>query len=293
MASTRPKVTDALVAPAAARQDPARTTTWRIVRAAAETHDTFTLALEPARGTEAFEFRPGQFNMVYSFGVGEVPLSISGPPGETRQLIHTLRAVGPVTQSLQRMRRGDVIGLRGPYGTAWPVDLARGHDVVLVAGGIGLAPLRPALYHILAHRREYGRVVLLFGARTPDDILFARELEGWRGRFDTDVEVTVDRAPAEWRGHVGVVTKLLAPARFDPDSTMAFVCGPEIMMHFTARDLDHRGVPSTHVWVSMERNMKCGVGLCGHCQLGPEFICKDGPVYRLDRIQPLLAVREL
>lgn len=293
MVTTLPNTTELPGGSAGASPDPMRVAAWKVVQTAPETRDTFTMLLEPASGQGTLTFKPGQFNMLYAFGVGEVPISISGPPGETRRLVHTIRAVGPVTSTLQRMKKGDVVGVRGPYGTAWPVDLARGHDVVFLAGGIGLAPLRPALYHVLANRANYGRVVLLFGARSPDDILYPHELESWRGRFDVDVDLTVDRAPSGWRGHVGVVTTLLPRAPFDAESTTAFVCGPEVMMYFSARDLEHRGVAPGRIWISMERNMKCGVGLCGHCQLGPTFICKDGPVYRYDRILPLLNVREL
>jgi NAD(P)H-flavin reductase len=173
------------------------------------------------------------------------------------------------------------------------MDRARGHDVLIVAGGIGLAPLRPALEHVLAHRAQYDRVVLVYGARTPDDLLYRRQLETWRGRFDVEVLVTVDRGVGEWHGHVGVVTGLLSRAPFDPEDTLALLCGPEIMITFAARELERRGVPRSGIWVSLERNMKCGVGLCGHCQLGPTFVCKDGPVFPLDRAAPLLAVREL
>lgn len=279
--------------PHATGADPMRPAPFRVARRVVETHDVFTLALEPVAGPDGFPFEPGQFNMLYAFGAGEVPVSLSGPPGAVKQAVHTIRAVGPVTQTLRRLNRGDLVGLRGPYGSAWPVSLAEGSDVVLVAGGIGLAPLRPALYHLLAHRERYGRVVLLFGARTPRDILFAREIETWRGRFDADVEVVVDRAAPGWHGLVGVVTTLVPRAHFDPHNAVAFVCGPEIMMTFTVRALAHRGVAPARTWVSLERNMKCAVGFCGHCQLGPTFICRDGPVYRWDRVAPLLGVREL
>ncbi len=279
--------------PDAAGADPMRPAPFRVARRVVETHDAFTLWLESVNGPGGFSFQPGQFNMLYAFGAGEVPVSMSGPPGAVKQAVHTIRAVGPVTQTLRRLKRGDVVGLRGPFGSAWPVSLAEGSDVVLVAGGIGLAPLRPALYHLLAHRERYGRVVLLFGARTPRDILFAREIETWRGRFDADVEVVVDRAAPGWHGLVGVVTTLVPRAHFDPHNTVALVCGPEIMMTFTVRALAHRGVVPARTWVSLERNMKCAVGFCGHCQLGPTFICKDGPVYRWDRVAPLLGVREL
>jgi NAD(P)H-flavin reductase len=274
--------------------DPMRPVPFTVRQAQRETGDTFTLVLEPPQGVSGvFPFSPGQFNMLYVFGVGEVPISISGDPARPEALVHTIRAVGAVTRAMQRLSRGDVVGVRGPFGAPWPVDQAHGQDVVLVAGGIGLAPLRPALYHVLLHRGQYGRVVLLYGARTPRDILFARELKEWRGRFDMEVEVTVDRATIEWQGSVGVVTKLVDRAPFDPASTMAFLCGPEIMMRFAVLALQRRGVDDQGVFVSMERNMKCGVGLCGHCQLGPVFVCRDGPVFRYDQIASLFAQREV
>jgi NAD(P)H-flavin reductase len=266
---------------------------FQVKRVQRETADTFTLDLSRPGGTADFVFTPGQFNMLYAHGVGEVPISMSGDPASPRRLAHTIRAVGPVTQTLRRLGRGDMVGVRGPYGNGWPVEQAAGQDIVLVAGGIGLAPLRPALYHVLAHRERYGRVILLYGARTPADILFAQELESWRGRFDVDVEVTVDRSAPGWHGLVGVVTMLIPRAHFDPDDTTAFVCGPEIMMLFTVRELERRGLIQPRVHVSLERNMKCGIGLCGHCQLGPTFVCKEGPVYRYDQVAPLLGVREL
>jgi NAD(P)H-flavin reductase len=275
----------------AALLDPMASEPWLILRTQVETRDTFTLVLKPPHG--AFAFQPGQFNMLYAFGVGEVPISISGDPARTGELTHTIRAVGPVTRTLQKLKRGDMVGVRGPLGTAWPVSLAEGNDVVLIAGGIGLAPLRPALYHVVTHRERYGRVALLLGARSPKDILFEKEVESWRGRFDLDVEVIVDRAAAGWHGLVGVVTALIPRAHYDPENTVAFVVGPEVMMQFAARDLERRGLLPARMWVSMERNMKCGIGLCGHCQLGPKFICKDGPVFRWDRIAPLAGVREL
>jgi NAD(P)H-flavin reductase len=258
-----------------------------------ETRDTFTLTIEPTAPGQSCPFTPGQFNMLTSFGVGEVPISMSGPPGDGRKLVHTLRAVGPVTQSFQQLARAAIVGVRGPFGRGWPLADAAGADIVLVAGGIGLAPLRPLVYQLLANRRQFGRVSLLVGARSPDDMLYAKELERWRGRFDIDVGVTVDRAHVGWRGHVGVVTTLVPRAPFDPRSAMAYVCGPEVMMQSAARDLELRGVPAARIWVSMERNMKCGVGLCGHCQLGPTLICRDGPVYRYDKVAPLMAIREL
>jgi NAD(P)H-flavin reductase len=261
-----------------------------VMEARRETADTVTFELDPAPDT--FPFAPGQFNMVYAFGLGEVPLSISGDPGDPRRLRHTVRGVGDVTRALASVRRGDAVGVRGPFGQAWPVEAAAGHDVLIVAGGIGLAPLRPAVCHVLAHRAQYGHVALLYGARTPADLLYARELQAWRGRFDLDVEVTVDRATAQWQGAVGVVTRLVPRVSFEPARTSAFVCGPEVMMRFAARELQRRGVPDDQVFLSAERNMKCGVGLCGHCQIGPLFACRDGPVIRYRTLAPLLAIRE-
>jgi NAD(P)H-flavin reductase len=273
--------------------DPMQPAPWRVVRTRPETHDTFTLTLAPVEAGAPFTFQPGQFNMLFAPGVGEAALSMSGCAGTVTQVVHTIRAVGRVTKTLQRLRRGDVLGLRGPLGTPWPVQAAEDHDVLIVAGGIGLAPLRPALCHMLEHRERFGRVNLLFGARSPSDILFAKEIETWRGRFDINVEVTVDRAGAGWHGRVGVVTTLIPRAQFDPANTVVFVCGPEIMMHFTWRELERQGVPAENLWISMERNMKCGVGFCGHCQFGPLFVCRDGPVFRYDRVASLLAIREV
>jgi len=230
--------------------------------------------------------------MIYVYGVGEVPISICGDPASPT-LVHTTRAVGNVTKAMAKLRRGDLVGIRGPFGTSWPVEQARTRDVVVVAGGIGLPPLRPALYHILAHREAYGKLVLLYGARTPDDILFREELENWRARFDLEVFVAVDRGTSEWRGNVGVVTTLIMKAGFDPTNTIAMIVGPEVMMRFTALELLKRGVKPEAIYLSMERNMKCGIGLCGHCQFGPVFTCKDGPVFRYDQIKDLLVKWEI
>lgn len=269
--------------------DPMLPQLYRVRRSRRETADTFSLELIPADDSEMPPFAPGQFNMLYVFGVGEIPISISGDPMRRNPLIHTTRAVGTVTRAMSALKAGDLLGVRGPFGTAWPVDALQGRDVVLVAGGIGLAPLRPAMYKLLAEREKYGNVVLLYGARTPADVLYRKELEQWRAHFDLDVFVTVDRATGAWRGSVGVVTKLIARAPFDPGNTVALVCGPEVMMRFTTIELEKRGVKTDHIYLSLERNMKCAIGLCGHCQFGPYFVCKDGPVFRYDQVQSLIA----
>lgn len=255
-----------------------------------ETPDTVTLMLRPA-GSPIEPPRPGQFTMLYAFGVGEVPVSVSGISGEV--LVQTIRAVGAVTRALCAAGPGDMIGVRGPFGTDWRVSGAGGRDMVVVAGGIGLAPLRPVLLAGLARGRGTGgRVVLLAGARSPGDLLFTRELETWRRR-GADVRVTVDHGDAGWDGRVGLVTGLIKDAVADPARTVGFVCGPEIMMRLSARALVDAGVPARDIRVSLERDMKCGVALCGHCQLGPLLVCRDGPVVSYAEAAPLLAMREL
>jgi NAD(P)H-flavin reductase len=257
-----------------------------------ETDDTFTVELDVEQ-PEPFSFQPGQFNMLYVFGVGEIPISISGNPDRPETLTHTTREVGIVTRAMRQLTVGDVLGVRGPFGSTWPMEAAEERDVVVIAGGIGLAPLRPVLYHLVAHRERYRRVVLLYGARTPEDILYQDEVREWSSYLDVEVHVTVDRATRRWHGNVGVITTLIPRAPFDPKNALAMICGPEIMMHFTVQELHRRGVRSDQIYVSMERNMQCALGLCGHCQYGPSFVCKDGPVYRFDEIEPLFSVREL
>lgn len=268
-------------------------TLFRVRRVREETADTFTMELGEFRRNGGFSFGPGQFNMLYIYGVGEVPISISGDPSKPQTIAHTTRAVGAVTRAMRKLRKGDTLGVRGPFGTSWPVDQAEGHDVVLVAGGIGLPPLRPAIYRILSKREKYGKVVLLYGTRTPADILFRSELERWRARLDLDVFVTVDRAERSWKGNVGVVTNLIPKTPFDPARTVAMVVGPEIMMRFTIMELMKRGVPEENIYLSMERNMKCGIGLCGHCQFREAFVCKDGPVFAYPRVKDLLTKWEI
>ncbi|MBL6929444.1 MAG: FAD/NAD(P)-binding protein [Rhodospirillales bacterium] len=277
----------------AALVDPMVPAPFRIERVKKELSDTFTLDLVPAERKRSISFLPGQFNMLYVFGVGEIPISISGDPGVGDKIVHTTRAVGNVTNAMWKMGVGQTIGVRGPFGTAWPVEEAEGSDVVIVTGGIGLAPLRPAIYQILANRQAYGNVCIMYGARTPEDILFRKELEKWRGQFDMQVDVTVDHATGRWGGKVGVVTKLIGRGGFDPHHTVAFVCGPEVMMRYAVDTLVERGVSEKDIHVSLERNMKCGIGFCGHCQLGGDFVCKDGPVFPFDAVADRFVIQEL
>ncbi|MGW2512255.1 FAD/NAD(P)-binding protein [Streptomyces scopuliridis] len=261
----------------------------RVTATIRETADTVSFELEPV-GDEAARFSPGRFAMLYAFGVGEVPISVSGIH-DTGRLVHTVRAVGAVSTALCRLRTGDTVGLRGPYGSGWDLEAPAGADLLVIAGGLGLAPLRPVVRHALAQPGRYGRLGVLIGARTSEDLLYTRELNSWR--TGARVEVTVDRPGPAWHGGVGVVTALLD--RMEPlrPGTHALVCGPEVMMRHTARDLITRGVPGNRIQVSLERNMRCGTGHCGHCQLGPLLLCRDGPVVRHDRAEPLLTVREL
>jgi NAD(P)H-flavin reductase len=263
---------------------------WRLVHKRRETEDTWTLELVPYGPVATEPFAPGQFAMLYAFGAGEAPISVSD--ASPRRLVHTVRAVGPTTRAICALEPGAQLGVRGPFGTSWPLTAAEGADVVVVAGGIGLAPLRPAILHLLANRQAYGRVSVLYGGRSPAELLFGEDLERWRGRFDIDVDVTVDAAPSDWRGRVGLVTKLIPRASFDPDGAVAMIVGPEVMMRFTAAALRERGLPADRIHVSMERSMRCAVGHCGHCQLGPAFVCHDGPVFGWDVAEPLIAVRE-
>jgi NAD(P)H-flavin reductase len=275
------------------RRDPMLPQPYRVLRVRHEIPDTFTLDLAPEDEGGIPSFATGQFNMLYVFGIGEIPISISGDPTRPEPLVHTIRAVGTVSRTMQKLKPADVIGVRGPFGSHWPIEQAVGKDMVIVAGGIGLAPLRSVIYQILAQRERYGRVSLIYGARTPEDILYRKECERWQKQSNLDIFITVDRGTSSWRGSVGLVTKMIPRASFDPLNTMALVCGPEIMMRFSVLELEKRGVPAENIFLSMERNMKCAIGFCGHCQYSGSFVCKDGPVFSYSHIQDLLVKREI
>ncbi len=275
-----------------ATTDPMVPRPFRLLSKRHDTHDTVTLELEPTDGVP-LAFKAGQFTMLHAFGIGEVPISISGSPVAEGPLVHTIRNVGGVTRTLVEAEPGVEFGVRGPFGTSWDVSDGKGGDVVIITGGIGLAPLRPAILEVLAERDQYDRVTLLYGARTPDDILFGDELRRWADLNGIAVEVTVDSAAPGWKGRVGFVTQLISRASFDPAHTLALVCGPEVMMRACVTELRQRGVPAGAMRLSMERSMKCGIGLCGHCQLRELFICVDGPVLTYERLAPLMQKWEL
>lgn len=263
---------------------------FRVSSVTQDTNDTATLMFEPDDG-RPMAFEPGQYTMLYVFGVGEVPISISGDPAQPEILVHTVRAVGAVTRAIVGLQPGGAVGIRGPFGSGWPVSEATGRDLLIVAGGIGLAPLRPVLYEALAHRSDFGRVVLVYGARSPSDLLYRDELEEWRATFD--VEVTVDVSSPDWRGDVGMVTAMLPRVELEAGRTVAMLCGPEVMMKVVARELMSIGHSGADIFVSVERNMKCAIQLCGHCQFGSDFVCSGGPVFSFASVADRWRVAEI
>lgn len=270
-------------------RDPMLPARYVVVDRRVETRDSATLTLvavdEPLPG-----FRPGQFTMIHVPGVGEVAVSISGGSRDERVLIQTVRAVGAVSRAIHDATPGTVLGVRGPFGTDWDLPSAAGLDLLVVTGGIGLAPLRPVLLGALADRAGYGRITLVQGARKPAEFLYRKQVRTWSG---ITVVSTVDHPTPGWRGGAGLVTTPLATVELDPARTIAFLCGPEVMMRFSAELLVARGIPAERIRLSLERNMKCGIGLCGHCQLGPLLVCRDGPVVDYGQVADLLSVKEL
>jgi NAD(P)H-flavin reductase len=256
-----------------------------------QTPDVVTLGIAPVDGSRT-KYAAGQFNMLYAYAVGEVAVSISGNPLEDGPIVHTIRDVGAVSHALWGLQVGDSLGVRGPFGSDWGVDSAAGGDLVIVAGGIGLAPLRPVIMQVIAQRDRFGAVEVLIGARTAEELAFRDDIDAWRQRDDLSVHVTVDRATPDWPGTVGVVTTVLPRVHVDP-TAVAMICGPEVMMRFTTLALLERGMQASRIRLSMERNMQCAIAQCGHCQLGSAFVCADGPVLNWERVEPLLAVREL
>ena len=241
-----------------------------------ETPDTKTFYFKPKAKLE--EPKPGQFTEIYIPGVGEAPVSVSGIESDG-VIIQTVRSIGTLTEYLFKLGRGDLIGLRGPYGKGWPIEKLKDKDVLIVGGGIGLAPLRPVIREVERNRRDYGRLSILYGARNPSLLLYRYEFDEYRKIPNSELLLTVDRADETWTGNVGVVTQLIPKASVDPRNAVALVCGPEIMMRFTVKALEKQGFKGNQIYLSLERRMKCGVGLCGHCQVGPYFVCRNGPVF--------------
>lgn len=265
--------------------------TARIIAKTEETEGIYTyrLRFEEPEVAEGFAFAGGQFNMLYIFGIGEVPISVVSDPEDSHILDHTIRVVGRVTEVIGRMGVGDVIGVRGPFGKGWPLAEAVGKDVLVVTGGLGCAPVVGAIEYMFRRRDQYGRIHIMHGVKTPNDLLYRERFEAWRKNPDTEVLLASDQPEKEWHYHTGVVTELFDQVDMQPDNSIAMMCGPEIMMKLAARHLIRRGLPEDALYLSMERNMQCGIGLCGHCQIGPYFACKDGPVMRYDLVAPFLA----
>jgi NAD(P)H-flavin reductase len=254
---------------------------------------TYTLQFVDEQLRKMYRFAPGQFNMLYVPGVGEAAISVSSDPNCIETLDHTIRLVGSVTRGIDRLDQPALVGLRGPFGRGWPLAAMEGKDVVIVAGGIGLAPLRPVIYWVLHNRDHYRRVVLLYGCRTPEDRVFAGELEQWDKGGSIQILVTVDNATGAWAGPVGVVTSLLRRIKVNAERTVVLVCGPKVLNHVAAWNFLQLHVPPENVYVSLERNMNCGFGRCGHCQYGAKFMCKDGPVFCFSEVADVFGKEEI
>ena len=259
-----------------------RVITWNVP-------DVYTIELVPVAESIG-PWLPGQFVMTYVFGTGEVPISMSSNPADQDHIALTIRAGGYVTRAGGQLSPGDIVGIRGPFGTSWPTEDAAGSDIIVVAGGIGLAPLKSVAYTAINRRADFGKVTILYGARHPDTLLYQAELERWAATEEISSHLTVDEGNDSWDGPVGLVTKLVEQMDTPSDGTMAFVCGPDIMMRFVAEALVTRGLSPDKVYLTMERNMKCAIGLCGHCQMGSLFICYDGPVLALPRVRHLMTI---
>jgi NAD(P)H-flavin reductase len=252
---------------------------------------TLTLAFADGKKPNTYSFLPGQFNMLSLFGFGEAAISISSDPKIKDILDHTVRKVGNLTEGLFSLKKGDYLGLRGPFGKPWPVDEAKGKNVLIVSGGIGLAPLRPVIMHVANNRADYANFEILYGARNPGEMLFTDEFEQWRKIKNTNLQLTVDAVPPgeKWNHTVGVVTVLFDKMQSRPKDTIVMTCGPEIMMHFGVQGLMKKGFAEDQIYVSLERRMKCGMAQCGACQIGPNFVCKDGPVFKSPIMKALYA----
>lgn len=266
---------------------------FHVIRTCLDTKDVFTFSLRAQDGSPFF-FKPGQFNMLYLPAIGEAPISISGDPQKPDELVHTIRMVGPVTNTLGALKEGDTVGVRGPFGTGWPIESCKGKDLLIVAGGLGLPPLRPIIYEVCARRTDFRQISLVYGARTPQDLLFPDELERWR-QVGIEIITTVDKAEETdgWQGNVGLVTQYLHEVSVEPLQAIVMTCGPEIMMRFVALEAIKLGILEENIFLSMERNMRCAIGFCGHCQMGKYFVCKDGPVFCYTDLLNYLEIKEI
>lgn len=261
---------------------------YRVQSIIQETPDVYSIVLSHSERSQTFF--PGQFNMLHMFGMGEVAIAICGNSKDSQTITHTIRATGPVTSGMEHLKPGDEIGVRGPFGSYWPLN-KKGCDVLLIAGGIGLPAFRSALHFLGEHSEEYQKITLLYGTKTVDEILYKKDMELWK-KQGIEIEITVDQENSLWQGHVGVVTTLIAEHLRNPDNTLVMICGPEIMMKMALKELDAAKVDQNNIFVSMERNMQCATGFCGHCLFGPFFMCKDGPVLPYAKVKKYLEIKE-
>lgn len=227
----------------------------------------------------AYNFIPGQFNMIYLYGVGEVAISIASDPADRSQINHTIRAVGRVTKALQKLTKGDYIGIRGPFGNGWPIEKAIGKDIIIVTGGLGCAPTLSVVKYIMARRSQYGKLHILQGVKHSNDFIFRQQYKKWQQMPNTIIHIAADKAGPQWPWNIGLVTDMLKSVTTEPSNTIVMMCGPEGMMHTAVQTLTNKGIAAENIYLSMERNMECAIGHCGHCQYGGLFICKDGPVF--------------
>lgn len=264
-----------------------------VVERLQESPTIFTLRLrltDPA-ARAAYHFAPGQFNMIYLFGVGEVPISIVSDPQDETVLEHTIRAVGRVTRGLAALAPGERVGLRGPFGRGWPLHEAQGHDLLVVTGGLGCAPVVAVINYAFLRRTFFGRLIIIQGVKHSEDLIWRERYAYWRTLPNTQVLLSADHGGPLWPWHVGLVTGVFDRAEIDPPRTFVMLCGPEGMMRAAVANLTARGVAEEHIYLSMERNMQCAVGHCGHCQYGPDFVCRDGPVFAYPRVKELFGVK--
>lgn len=263
--------------------------TAEIIERIQEASTIFTLKTRFLEAQPSFLFQPGQFNMLYLYGIGEVAISISSDPAEKSYISHTIRAVGRVTKALQNLNVGDHVGIRGPFGRGWPLTDAQQKDVMVVTGGLGCAPTISVINYILARREQYGALKILQGVKHSDDFIFRKQYATWQKTPHTEILIAADFAGPKWPWSVGYVTDMIDSLSLSPNKTIAMMCGPEMMMHAAINVLKRKGLPEEMMYLSMERNMACGIGHCGHCQYGGLFICKDGPVFAYPEIKSLFS----
>ena len=267
--------------------------TVHVLKIIQEIDETVTLVLDLPSSLTDFYFTPGQFNMLYSFGQGEIPVSFSGNQSINHQIVHTIRSVGAVSQSLVSLKVGQALGIRGPFGQGFPMDRFIGKEVIIVGGGLGLAPLRPVIYFLKDIASKVKKATLLIGAKNPNNLLYSKEVENWKQDKSFEVHTTFDQAPSSYKGPIGLITNLIPRITFNPLETIVLVCGPEIMMKSIAIEFEKKGVNKADIYMSLERNMKCALGFCGHCQLGPDFICREGPVLDYKALESRLRIHEI